>query len=138
MLAAATGPVLHIRVPFPEGNLFLELMFLRDRRVFLGFKHFYIIFLYTTPLSPIPFCSPDASILTSITMDKNEFNGDPAATDSTRAVRLPGFANKKYDEDFRAVVRSHTDRTTKHGISCLGPAGGVPLASERLVQGPRN
>ena len=29
-----------------------------------------------------------------------EFGGDPAATDSTRVLRLPGFANKKYDQDF--------------------------------------
>jgi hypothetical protein len=29
-----------------------------------------------------------------------EFGGDPAATDSTRVLRLPGFANKKYDHDF--------------------------------------
>jgi hypothetical protein len=29
-----------------------------------------------------------------------EFDGDPAATDSTRVLRLPGFANKKYEEDF--------------------------------------
>lgn len=29
-----------------------------------------------------------------------EFGGDPAATDSTRVLRMPGFANKKYDQDF--------------------------------------
>jgi RepB DNA-primase from phage plasmid len=29
-----------------------------------------------------------------------EFGGDPAATDATRVLRLPGFANKKYDTDF--------------------------------------
>lgn len=40
-----------------------------------------------------------------------EFDGDPAATDSTRVLRLPGFANKKYEEDFRVAIRSHTDRT---------------------------
>src|SRR5579863_4040953 len=40
-----------------------------------------------------------------------EFDGDPAATDSTRVLRLPGFANKKYEEDFRVAVHSHTDRT---------------------------
>jgi RepB DNA-primase N-terminal domain len=40
-----------------------------------------------------------------------EFDGDPAATDSTRVLRLPGFANKKYEEDFRVAVRSHTDCT---------------------------
>jgi len=29
-----------------------------------------------------------------------EFGGDPAATDSTRVLRLPGFNNKKYEQDF--------------------------------------
>jgi DNA primase RepB-like protein len=40
-----------------------------------------------------------------------EFDGDPAATDLTRVLRLPGFTNKKYEEDFRVTVHSHTDRT---------------------------
>jgi hypothetical protein len=33
------------------------------------------------------------------------FGGDPAATDSTRVLRLPGFANKKYEEEF--IVEAH-------------------------------
>ncbi len=33
-----------------------------------------------------------------------QFDGDPAATDSTRVLRLPGFANKKYDEDFQVAI----------------------------------
>jgi hypothetical protein len=37
-----------------------------------------------------------------------EFDGDPAATDSTRVLRLPGFANKKYDEDFYVQVRTES------------------------------
>jgi DNA primase RepB-like protein len=36
-----------------------------------------------------------------------EFDGDPAATDSTRVLRLPGFANKKYEADF--YVQAHTE-----------------------------
>jgi len=34
-----------------------------------------------------------------------EFGGDPAATDSARVLRLPGFANKKYDTDFYVRAR---------------------------------
>ena len=49
LLAAATGIVLYIKMPFPEGNLFFELLFLWARPVFLGFKYSYIVFLYTTP-----------------------------------------------------------------------------------------
>lgn len=34
------------------------------------------------------------------------FGGDPAATDSTRVFRLPGFSNKKYEQDFQVTIRS--------------------------------
>lgn len=40
-----------------------------------------------------------------------QFDGDPAATDSTRVLRLPGFTNKKYEEDFHVRVHSHTPST---------------------------
>jgi hypothetical protein len=39
-----------------------------------------------------------------------EFDGDPAATDSTRVLRLPGFRNKKYEDDFRVRVTSRAER----------------------------
>ena len=29
-----------------------------------------------------------------------QFGGDPAATDATRVFRLPGFNNKKYEQNF--------------------------------------
>jgi hypothetical protein len=34
-----------------------------------------------------------------------EFGGDSAATDATRVLRLPGFANKKYGTDFNVEAR---------------------------------
>jgi hypothetical protein len=40
-----------------------------------------------------------------------EFDGDPAATDSTRVLRLPGFANKKYQPDFFVQARAESTRT---------------------------
>jgi hypothetical protein len=40
-----------------------------------------------------------------------EFDGDHASTDSARVLRIPGFMNKKYDQDFRVTVHSQTDRT---------------------------
>src|SRR5712692_660375 len=33
------------------------------------------------------------------------YGGDPAATDSTRVLRLPGFHNKKYAENYRVEAR---------------------------------
>jgi len=40
-----------------------------------------------------------------------EFEGDPAATDSTRVLRLPGFANKKYEADFHVQARPESTQT---------------------------
>jgi hypothetical protein len=40
-----------------------------------------------------------------------EFDGDPAATDSTRVLRLPGFANKKYEGDFYVQARAESPQT---------------------------
>jgi hypothetical protein len=37
-----------------------------------------------------------------------KFGGDPAATDSTRVLRLPGFANKKYLEEFIVQAERHS------------------------------
>jgi hypothetical protein len=37
-----------------------------------------------------------------------EFGGDPAATDATRVLRLPGFANKKYEADFYVEARKES------------------------------
>jgi hypothetical protein len=37
-----------------------------------------------------------------------EFGGDPAATDATRVLRLPGFANKKYGADFYVEARKES------------------------------
>jgi hypothetical protein len=40
-----------------------------------------------------------------------EFGGDPAATDSTRVLRLPGFANKKYEADFYVQAQADSTQT---------------------------
>jgi RepB DNA-primase from phage plasmid len=40
-----------------------------------------------------------------------EFGADPAATDSARVLRLPGFANKKYDDGFPVIARQQTTQT---------------------------
>lgn len=39
----------------------------------------------------------------------SHFGGDPAATDSTRVLRLPGFANRKLPEEFIVQARQETD-----------------------------
>ena len=49
LLAAATGFLLYVRMPFPEENFFLELVFLWTRPVFFGLKYCYLVLLYSTP-----------------------------------------------------------------------------------------
>jgi TraM recognition site of TraD and TraG len=49
VLAMATGFLLYVKVPFPEQNLILELIFLSARPVYLGLEYAYIVCLYTTP-----------------------------------------------------------------------------------------
>jgi RepB DNA-primase from phage plasmid len=44
-----------------------------------------------------------------------EFGGDPAATDATRVLRLPGFANKKYGVGFYVKARQHSTETYHWG-----------------------
>jgi len=39
-----------------------------------------------------------------------EFDADRAATDAARVLRLPGFLNKKYEQDFLVSVRYQTDQ----------------------------
>ena len=40
-----------------------------------------------------------------------EFGGDPAATDATRVLRVPGFANKKYETTFYVEARRESTET---------------------------
>jgi hypothetical protein len=42
----------------------------------------------------------------------SQFGGDPAATDSTRVLRLPGFANRKLSEEF--IVQAHHESNAVH------------------------
>jgi len=39
-----------------------------------------------------------------------KFGGDPAATDSTRVLRLPGFINRKYDAEFTVTAEIQSEQ----------------------------
>ena len=54
--------------------------------------------------------APEAAAAVQLAMVR-EFGGDPAATDSTRVLRLPGFANKKYDQDFYVQASVESTQT---------------------------
>ncbi|HXN74462.1 MAG TPA: DNA-primase RepB domain-containing protein [Candidatus Acidoferrales bacterium] len=48
----------------------------------------------------------------------NKFGGDLAATDSTRVLRLPGFANRKLPEEFIVQARQESDMVyTRHDFT---------------------
>jgi hypothetical protein len=47
-------------------------------------------------------------------MAKN-FEGDPAATDSTRVLRLPGFLNRKYEAEFMVKAQRYSERLNHLG-----------------------
>ena len=40
-----------------------------------------------------------------------EFGGNPAATDATRVLRVPGSANKKYETNFYVEARRESTET---------------------------
>jgi hypothetical protein len=72
------------------------------------------------------------------------FGGDPAATDSTRVFRLPGFSNKKYDQDFQVVFQpeaaaNHTYHRADFKVDGLAqerhPSLPSPASARRVPDG---
>jgi TraM recognition site of TraD and TraG len=100
LLATATGLVLYLKVPFPEQNFFLELMFLWARPVFLGLKYSYIVSLYTTPYIAY-------SILLS-----GIYIFALKVPETVRPGRLPPYPDPRLREDlFLVVGEIHNART---------------------------
>jgi hypothetical protein len=62
-----------------------------------------------------------------------EFDGDPAATDSTRVLRLPGFANRKLTDEF--AVRVHHETDTVYTLRNFAIEGDSPDATRHLGDG---
>ena len=69
------------------------------------------------------------------------FGGDPAATDATRVLRVPGFKNRKYETEFLVQAEKHSDRVyhlldfplpSEPSQSDLRPRG--PAATPRLSE----
>ena len=46
----------------------------------------------------------------------SHFGGDPAATDATRVLRVPGFVNRKYARDGEFVVQAHLESSRIHSL----------------------
>ena len=66
-----------------------------------------------------------------------EFDGDPAATDSTRVLRLPGFANKKYEADFYVQARTESTQTYHlHDFKLQVDMQHTPRSHEEVARKP--
>ena len=63
----------------------------------------------------------------------HEFGADIAATDASRVLRLPGFANKKYSAECLVRATKHSDHTYK--LRDFKLASG-PAKSDRTEQNP--
>ena len=59
-----------------------------------------------------------------------QFGGDPAATDVSRVLRLPGFTNRKYNEQF--VVRVHHETVQVYHLGDFGVQEDSPDAPRHL------
>lgn len=64
----------------------------------------------------------------------NEFGADMAATDSSRVLRLPGFANRKYDAECLVRVTKHSDKT--HNLRDFKIASGPAKGDRTPEQSP--
>ncbi len=61
----------------------------------------------------------------------NQFGGDPAATDVSRVLRLPGFTNRKYNEQF--VIRVHHELDQVYHLGDFRVQGDSPDAPRHLA-----
>jgi hypothetical protein len=63
----------------------------------------------------------------------NQFGGDPAATDSTRVLRLPGFANRKLSEEF--IVQARCESNAVHSPRDFALQEGSPETPRHTGEG---
>jgi hypothetical protein len=63
----------------------------------------------------------------------DQFEGDPAATDSTRVLRLPGFANQKLPEEF--IVQARHESNAVHNPRDFVIKDGTPDTPRHASEG---
>src|ERR1700676_156115 len=99
LLAAVTGMTLYFRVPFPEENIFLQVMALRSPSIFCFVKYSYTVFLFSTPYIGYSMVLSGVYIFTL------------KAGRRVRAGRLPLFPDpRKRDELFLVLGEVHNPR----------------------------
>jgi hypothetical protein len=65
----------------------------------------------------------------------SQYGGDPAATDISRLLRLPGFTNRKYNEAF--VVRVHHETDMTYRLQDFGVPEDSPESPRHLSDSQR-
>src|ERR1700676_1109703 len=99
LLAAATGMTLYFRVPFPDENIFLQVMVLRSPSIFYFVKYSYTLFLFSTPYIGYSMVLSGVYIFTL------------KAGRRVRAGRLPLFPEpRKREELFLVLGEIHNPR----------------------------
>jgi hypothetical protein len=66
----------------------------------------------------------------------NQFGGDPAATDSTRVLRFPGFANRTLSEEIILQARHESNAVHSPSILCSRSPGGFTRNAGPHRRGP--
>jgi hypothetical protein len=92
LLAAASGMALYFNVPFPEHNVFLQVLGMRSLPVFYFLKYSYTLFLFSTPYVA---CSIALSSLYVFTLKTSR---------RVHPGRLPLFPDPRSREDLFLVV----------------------------------
>ena len=82
LAASVTGLVLYFRFPFPEMNVFLNLIKVKDLPTFYFLKYSYVSFLFATPFFAF-------SLLTSF-LYLFVFNSSKKTVEALHAAALPG------------------------------------------------
>jgi TraM recognition site of TraD and TraG len=92
LFAAATGMALWFTVPFPEGNVFLQLMAVKAATVFTAIKYSYLIMLFTTPYIGYSILLSGLYIFTL------------KATRRIVPARLPTYPDPRFRKDLSLVI----------------------------------
>jgi TraM recognition site of TraD and TraG len=92
LLSAATGMAMYFRAPFPETNLFLQIMAARSAAAFLFLKYSYTLFLYTTPYIAFSILFSGAYIFALKTRSR------------THAGKLPPYPNPQKRTDLTLIL----------------------------------
>jgi TraM recognition site of TraD and TraG len=134
LLAAMTGIALYFRAPFPDSNLFLQVMAQRAHYTFLFFKYSYTLFLYTTPYIAYSIVLSGLYIFALKADSKIQAGGLPLYPDPRKRLELTLVVGEVHEP--RKQLPSETphwlvipERGLFTGIAIVGAVGSGKTAS---------